>query len=106
MATVVLYLDASSIYMKEHFYGGKPDTATMPSTEIHRTFFEEKFFDMAWATLAMIYFPIQNTYTQLAVTSVLLGGGAPKVFYLASTEACQLTGGRTGRQYLEPTLWK
>jgi hypothetical protein len=47
----VLYLDASSTYLKDHFYVGKPDPVKMPSLEIRRSFFGERVFHMAWATL-------------------------------------------------------
>lgn len=75
MIIVALYLDASSVYLKEHFCGVRPDPVTIPSIELHRMFFGDRFLDMAWGTLGMIYFPIQNMYTQLAVMLVLFGGG-------------------------------
>jgi hypothetical protein len=31
---IVLYQDASSIHLKGHFYGGKPDPVNMPSLDI------------------------------------------------------------------------
>jgi hypothetical protein len=97
MVVIVLYLDASGIYMKEHFYKGKPDLATMPHIDMHRRFFGERFLDMAWATLAMIYFPIQNSYTQLSTMSVALGGGAPKVWtFPLERDGCPLTESRIG----------
>ena len=64
--------------MVQHYYHDWPDPTTMARITLDRRFgMLERIFDMVWATAGMIYFPIQNMYTEMAIVCVALGN-APK----------------------------
>ena len=79
LGIVWLLIDITNVYIIENVYDGKPDPATMPFIDVPGSFFGRRFYNMFWGTLAMVYLPVQNLYTQIALISVLCGGGQPKV---------------------------
>ena len=93
LGLVWLMIDITNVYIIETVYGGKPDPATMPFIDFPGSFFGRRLYNMLWGTLAMVYLPVQNLYTQIALISVLCGGGQPKVgSSIAQSELRLLTG--------------
>ncbi|MCJ1293712.1 hypothetical protein MMC34_005267 [Xylographa carneopallida] len=78
LGIVWLLIDITNVYIIENVYDGKPNPATMPFIDVPGSFFGRRFYNMFWGTLAMVYLPVQNLYTQIALISVLCGGGQPK----------------------------
>ena len=85
LAVVFLLIDITNVYIIETVYDSKPDPATMAYIDFPGSFFGRRFYNMFWGTLAMVYLPVQNLYTQIALVSVLCGGGQPKVWSDRST---------------------